>query len=581
LDKLKHIISPIDWAQFHFLHPRALWLFAPLALILFLLLAANTERRSWKEIISPHLRPFVFTRSSRRAFFFPLLLFVLGSACAILALAAPAWKKKEMPMQKIQAVVLIAIDCSGSMLATDLQPTRLERAKLKLVDFLDANPRAKAGLVAFAGTAHPVLPFTGDYKLVRQHASSLFPGVMPVAGTSAESLLGCIDSMMKPIVAPSSILLLTDAIDSRQANMLENYIRASRHHLEVLLFSTPGGALVPGHTGVLSRQDPTIVARLSQDSAVTVTPLTLDSSDIAGIAARIAGKLSFEKTAGENEKDWEDMGWVPLLAALLITLFWFRRGWVIQWCWLALAASTLQGCGLDAKHPDWWYSRDYQGQLLENKCRYEAAAERFDDDRYKAVAWYKAGNYEAAADLFDALPGADAAYNHGLALARLGRYEEALHAFDKAIHLDNSLEAKATASISRMKAAKQKQDSLLQFDNSKLAGKEKAFGDKKKKNDPLKERKAQSEDEQLSSDTRVSKLPSNGNRVTDETASNIHTAKEVRTPQLDSTLKKRSAAADNILMRQSAADPAEFLRRRFELQLKPYLKDLKKPKDPW
>ncbi len=66
------------------------------------------------------------------------------------------------------------------MLATDIQPNRLERAKFKISDFLDANPRAKAGLVAYAGTAHPVLPFTSDYNLIKHHVVSLINRIMPI-----------------------------------------------------------------------------------------------------------------------------------------------------------------------------------------------------------------------------------------------------------------------------------------------------------------------------------------------------------------------------------------------------------------
>ena len=80
----------------------------------------------------------------------------------IIGMAGPTWKKKEIPGQKIQAVVLIALDLSKSMMTKDIQPNRIERAKFKINDFLDANPRARAGLIAFAGTAHPVLPFTSD-----------------------------------------------------------------------------------------------------------------------------------------------------------------------------------------------------------------------------------------------------------------------------------------------------------------------------------------------------------------------------------------------------------------------------------
>src|SRR5262245_14502236 len=135
-DELKNIITAIDWKQFHFLRPNALYLFIPVGVIVLLLLAGNREQRKWKRIIEPALRPFMFSKASLWAIILPLLLFIIGSSFTILGLAGPTWKKKNIPGEKIQAVVLIALDMSRSMLATDMQPNRLERAKFKISDFL-------------------------------------------------------------------------------------------------------------------------------------------------------------------------------------------------------------------------------------------------------------------------------------------------------------------------------------------------------------------------------------------------------------------------------------------------------------
>ncbi|HEY6977287.1 MAG TPA: VWA domain-containing protein [Chitinophagaceae bacterium] len=584
-DDLKNIITTIDWKQFHFLRPNALYLFIPVGVIVLLLLAGNREQRKWKHIIQPALRPFMFSKASVWAILLPLLLFIIGSSFAIIGLAGPTWKKKNIPGEKIQAVALIALDLSRSMLATDIQPNRLERAKFKISDFLDANPRARAGLVAFAGTAHPVLPFTNDYNLIKHHAASLVNRIMPVQGTDIVVLLQMIDTMMKNIQAPSTIVLMTDEITQDDAVLLSNYIHSSIHRLEILLFSTPQGAPIPGYAKVVSKQDPSIVQNLVQDTSIIITPITLDKSDVQSIAKRISDRLVFQKEKNEDEKDWDDMGWLLLIPALIITLFWFRKGWVIHWCWLPLSLLLFTSCGVNSKHPDWWYSKDYQGQLLENAKRFDSAAETYTDDKHKAIAYFKAGNYEAAADLFALDTSAASTYDRGLALAKLGRYDEAMNAFDHAINLDPSLKAVAANSIAKTKSAKQRADSITKYDprsvgkNMKnIAG---AQDKKKEKKELLKERKAQSGDEQLSSDTRVKELPKFGNRVTDETASNIHMGKEAKTPPKDFNQQKPAQTSEQILMRQTEADPSEFLHRRFELQEKRYYKNIKRPKDPW
>jgi len=576
---LEKIIGDFNWEQFHFLRPKALYLFVMLGCIALLLLISNRERKSWKTIIAPALRPFMFSVGNRWAVLGPLVFFVLASSFMILALAGPTWKKRDLPTEKINAVTLLALDASRSMLATDIQPNRLERAKFKISDFLDANPHTRVGLLAYAGTAHPVLPFTSDFTLIKHHASSLANHIMPIDGSNMSLLLQVIDTVMTKITAPSTILLMTDEISEEDAVLLTNYLQGNHHRLEILLFSTPEGATVPGHPHAHSRQNPAVIQNLAQDTSIHITPITLDKSDVESMVSRINKKLVFEKEMDKKEKDWQDMGLLFMLPAVFITLLWFRKGWVVQWCWIGFGIILLQSCGINSNHPDWWYDHNYQGQLLENAGKFEEAAERFDDDTHRAINYYKAGNFEAAADLFALDSSAAGNYNRGLALAQLGRYADALEAFDSAAQLDPSLNDQLEKSMAQARHAKQKADSILQYDPANVSGPQKSLTAQNKKDDPLNERKAKSKDEELSSDTQVKKLPTAGDRITDEVESNVHKFKEAKTP--DKNFNSVPQTSEAILMRRTAADPAEFLHRRFELQKKRYYKEVKKPTNPW
>lgn len=578
LQEIKNIIAHFNWEEFHFLRPQAFYLFIPLALIMILLIVGNKSNAKWKNIVAPHLRSFMFSKGNWWAMALPLITFALGSAISIIAVAGPTWSKEKIPGQRVHAVTLIVLDLSSSMLAKDIQPSRLERAKLKIEDFLKANPGSRVGLLAFAGTPHLVLPFTSDYNIIRHHAASLLNRAMPVQGTDYALLINKIDTLMRPIDAPSTVLLLTDAIDENAASALADWASSTPHHIELILFSSPGGAMVPGHN-VQSVQDQFIIQNLSQNEKVVITPLTLDPSDVESVADRIRRKLVFQREDEKKEDVWEDRGWLLVFPALLITLFWFRKGWVIQWCWLLLPIA-ITSCGLDSRHPDWWYSKDYQGQLLTNAGEFEEAADRFESEKYKAVAYYKAGNYEAAADLFALDSTATGIYNRGLALAKLGRYDDAIDAFNQAGSLDPSMKDKAGESLSKTRAIKQQADSILQYDPTAHNGKMRSIEEKKNKKDPLKERKPQSEDEQLSSDTQVEQLPKFGNRVTDETMSSTHSARELKEPPKDFKLEKAKRETD-IILRRSESDPGEFLHRRFELQKKRDYPHVKATKETW
>ncbi|MEJ1240244.1 VWA domain-containing protein [Chryseolinea sp. T2] len=579
IKELENIVMSFNWEEFHFLRPRALYLSIPLLVIVVLLLIGNKTDKRWTKMIAPHLRPFMFSKGNPWSIALPLLSFALATVLGIIAIAGPTWSQKKVPGRRVHAVTLITLDLSVSMLAKDIQPSRLERAKLKIEDFLKANPGSRIGLLAYAGTPHLVLPFTSDYKIIRHHAASLHNRAMPVPGTNYDLLVEKIDTVMKRIDAPSTVLLLTDVLDQSMATTLANWVSRVPHHLEIVLFSSPQGTTVPGHSSVQSAQDNSVIQNLTQNEKITVTPLTLDPSDVQSVADRIRKSLIFQTEDEKKEDVWDDRGWILIIPILALTLIWFRKGWVIQWCWLLLPV-CLGSCGLDSKHPDWWYSKDYQGQLLSNATQYDSAAERFESDKYKAVAYFKAGNFEAAADLFALDTTATGNYNRGLALVKLGRYDEAMHAFDTAGMIDPSLKSKVDESRSKAQVLQHKSDSVLQYDPASASQKTKDLNEKKRKNDPLKERKPGSEDEKLSSDTQVKKLPKFGNRVTDETMSNIHSAKEQKEPPKDFKLEKQGGET-NVIIRRSENDPGEFLHRRFELQKKRDYPQVKPSADPW
>ncbi|MDR2921029.1 MAG: VWA domain-containing protein [Tannerella sp.] len=578
LKQFIHTMTTIDWNAFHFLRPKALWLFIPLLLIILLLLVGNREQKKWKRIIAPALRPYMFTKGNPAAIIFPLLLLVFGLSCMILSLAGPTWDKREIPGEKIPSVVLISLDLSKSMLATDIQPSRLERAKMKITDLLNANPRARAGLIAYAGTPHTVLPFTSDYNLIKHHAVSLYNWEMPVQGTNMVLNIGLIDTMMKRVEAPSTVLLMTDNIDDNEAVLLNDYVNNSIHHLEILLFSTPDGAPVPGAPDVISKQSSTTLDNLRQNNKINITPITLDKSDVETIAKRVRDNLIFEKKGEKDEKDWDDMGWLLLIPALIIALFWFRKGWAVQWSWALLFMLSFSSCGIDSKHPGWWYTENYQGELWYEKGDYQKAAEHFSDIPHKAAAYFKAGDYQSAAELLVDDTTAIGRYNYGLSLAKMGMYDDAVTAFQQAASEEPSLQSKANRNIDAVRLMKDQAGSAMRF-KAEESMVDKAL--KAMEKEKLKERRPTSEDEQLSSDTEVKKLPTHGDRLSDEVESDVHRAKEQKFPPKDFKMDPQMPVETKVLMQKTNADPGEFLHRRFEIQKQKYYPEVTQEKKDW
>ena len=169
-------------SHFHFLRP--LWLLAlvPAALTGWLLWQQMDPLRGYRSSIAPHLLAHLVIRAGKTSFLRPEVVLVCVLPLSILALAGPSWRQEPSPFAEDQAAAIAVIKIAPSMQASDLQPSRLERAQHKLHDWLALRPGARVGLIAYSGSAHLVMPLTRDSRIVEQMAQALEPSVMPVQG---------------------------------------------------------------------------------------------------------------------------------------------------------------------------------------------------------------------------------------------------------------------------------------------------------------------------------------------------------------------------------------------------------------
>src|SRR5262249_40076271 len=126
--------------------------------------------------------------ASRRRFRGALL--ALGAAGALLALARPQWGSIEETSYDQAREVLIALDLSRSMLAEDVAPARLARAKLLIESLLDQLHGERVGLAVFAGTSFLQSPMSADYEVLRDFLAELEPSYLPQGGTDYHNMLG-------------------------------------------------------------------------------------------------------------------------------------------------------------------------------------------------------------------------------------------------------------------------------------------------------------------------------------------------------------------------------------------------------
>ena len=162
-------------ADFHFQRP--LWLLAiPLGWIaVYLLTRVANQASQWQRHISSALLPYLLDRGQTLSTNRPWPALILALTIAGLAMAGPSWEKLPQPVHKSERGLVILLDMSPSMMAQDLKPSRLVRARLALIDLLSERREGTTALIAFAGEAHVVTPLTDDTDTI----ISLLPALSP------------------------------------------------------------------------------------------------------------------------------------------------------------------------------------------------------------------------------------------------------------------------------------------------------------------------------------------------------------------------------------------------------------------
>ena len=438
--------------QLHFLRPEAFYAFAPLLLFVVLYLTSKATSRSWKAVCDDKLLPYILTAGDKKSGMLPIVLIMLATSLSIVALAGPVWEKLPQPVFREESALVIALDLSQSMHASDIKPSRLERARLKLLDLIKARKGGQTALIVYAATAFTVTPLTDDDNTIANLVPSLEPELMPAQGSNISSALELATELLQQSgITHGDVLVITDGMPKSASGTIDA-LTASGHRLSIMGIGTLEGSPVPLSGGfladasgaiVISRLEPAQLQKAALQGSGIFVSMQADDSDIEKLADLFASKRIKTQTEGtELEADiWQEEGHWLLLLVLPLVALWPRRGWL-----LCLALTTLPvpqpAYALDAKQPwlvdteNLWLSPDQKAMKAFNAGNAEQAAELFKDNDWKAAAHYRAGNYEKSNELLATPESSTGYYNKGNVLAKLGNYEDAIKAYDDALNMD-------------------------------------------------------------------------------------------------------------------------------------------------
>ena len=430
-------------AEFHWIRPA--WLFAIPVVIALAVFFARRQLGpgSWQNVIAPALAPHVLSRSAMRGADLRWWLLALTGVLATLALAGPAWQRIEQPVFRSEQAVVIALDLSRSMDAQDVAPSRLLRARLKILDILEQRGSGQTALIVYSANAFTVTPLTTDNDTIAALVNSLGTDIMPSRGSyPAVAIRKGRDLLEQAGVSAGEVLLITDGGATPTAEKAARELRAAGFTLSVLGVGTSEGAPIPRQTGGFVTDQfgqiavPKLEARSLRSLAAAgggrYARLSADASDIDSLfSGEVVGSARSDESLATDQ--WREEGPWLLLLLLPLAAMAFRRGWVLVALIVVLPIAPPAHASL---WEDLWRNKDQQAQRRLDEGNAQDAATLFENPDWQAIANYRAGNFADSAAGFAEHGDTRNLYNLGNALAMQGEFESAIDAYDEVLEID-------------------------------------------------------------------------------------------------------------------------------------------------
>lgn len=429
-------------SAFHFLRP---WWFLGLPVVAGLWWWSRRRQQQADQVsrhFAPHLASALRTGQARNGRVSPAHILAALMICLLTGLAGPSWNRVANPSVSQTAPLVIALEVTPGMLASDVPPSRLERAKHKIESLLASRAGADTALIAYAGSAHLVVPLTNDPQLIKPYLEGLSPQVMPKDGDVAAEAYALAQAVLEASAVKGTIVLVSDGMAARNA---PSFAGDNDGNALAILQMLPEGQ----QDAVLASID----ARRVQVSA--------DDTDLAQLEKLLASAYA-QALRDDDRLAWQDNGvWLAWPAAVL-ALLWFRRGWVLGAAalllWLAPAAAWWPDSALaqhnsgsvakraepqrEAVSPwlqglwDAFLTPDQQGRWWMSRRDYARASEHFVDPAWQGYAQFRDGQYAAAITTLAQVDTAEAAYTQGVAMIRNRQYRDAVQAFEAVLQRD-------------------------------------------------------------------------------------------------------------------------------------------------
>jgi Ca-activated chloride channel family protein len=286
--------------------------------------------RPWRGVIADHLLPHLIAEGGTRRRIQPVHLLLPLWLLATLALAGPTWQREPAPPADDEAALVIVIAVTPTMLAQDIQPSRLERAAQKIHGLLALRPGTRTALVAYTGSAYLVMPLTRDADFITRFAAELSPTIMPMQGDVPAEALTLAAEQLRKSGLRGSILLISDSVPAEQLPQLSAYRKSGGVPVQLFAGAADPGIPVPPVSPPAPALNRGGFDKAADALDATLTLVCPDDRDVRWLALHTETSLVAAPAEQAGER-WQDLGYWLAFAVAALALMWFRPGWLVKW----------------------------------------------------------------------------------------------------------------------------------------------------------------------------------------------------------------------------------------------------------
>ena len=430
-------------SMIHFARPYWLLLLPLIWLLFFLIRYKNTGSHTLNKAIDQNL--LVHLEQSEQPSQINKWLGLLSISLCVVGLAGISWVKAPSMMFESSSKTIFVIDQSLSMYARDIQPNRQTLLIQTIRDILGQSKDGNISLVAFAGDAYTITPFSQDKNTITHFLLALEPIIMPVYGSNLTSGVQDALSLIPNKKTAAHLIILTDSLDAKDQKTIPSLLADHNLHTDLIAIGTQkGGTVLLPNGQILTADGKNVIPHTPVDQLRAFAKTIhahfyhgrLTPAQLTAITQN-TDQHAKDQQADNRSFHWIDQGHWFAFPFLLWLAFQFRRGMLLT---LMLAVFLLPSNKASASPLDWFKTPDQLGQEAANHDHWKKANQYFQQPDWKAASEYALGKYDqAASTLFNVSKSAADFYNLGNALALSGKLQPAIDTYKRALELNPTM----------------------------------------------------------------------------------------------------------------------------------------------